>query len=168
MKKNILSVLILVLLIVNIALTGIMMFSVTSTNSKTAALVNNIAAAMNLELVTPGEEEEVVVSLSDTVNHDLAGGMTVPLSGGERQTYIMFEVSLLMNEKGDGYKEYGATIADYDSLIKDAISSVVSKYTEAECRNDFEAIKSEMLKSIQKLFQADFVYKIAISGVKYG
>ncbi len=168
MKKNILSVLILVLLVVNIVLTGIMMFSVTSTNGKTAALVNNIAAAMNLELVTPGQEEEIVVSLADTVNHDLVGGMTIPLSGGERQSYIMFDVSLLLNEKGEGYEAYGATIADYDSLIKDAISSVVSKYTEAECRNDFEAIKAEMLKSIQDLFQADFVYKIAISGVKYG
>lgn len=167
MKKNILSVLILALLVVNIALTGIMMFSVMSTNKKTATLIDNIATVMNLELTIPGEEK-VQVSLADTVTHDIAGEMTIPLSGGEKQTYIMFSVSLLMNVKGDGYKDYGETIGERESLIKDAITSVVSKYTEAECRNDFEAIKEEMLKSIQTLFQSDFIYKIAINGIKYG
>ncbi|MBQ7926040.1 MAG: flagellar basal body-associated FliL family protein [Lachnospiraceae bacterium] len=167
MRKNILSVLILALLVVNIALTGIMMFSVTSTNKKTAALIDNIATVMNLELTVPGEDE-VLVSLADTVTHDMVGEMTIPLSGGEKQSYIMFSVSLLMNVKGEGYKDYGETIGERESLIKDAITSVVSKYTEAECRNDFDAIKEEMLESIQKLFQSDFIYKIAINGIKYG
>lgn len=166
MKKNILSILILALLVVNIALTGIMMFSVMSTNGKTAALVNNIAAVMNLELTDPGAEPQI--SLADTVTHDLTGEMTIPLSGGDKQKYIMFSVSLLMNKKGEGYKDYGETIGDRESLIKDAISSVVSRYTEEECRNDFEAIKEEMLERIQELFQSDFIYKIAINGIKYG
>lgn len=168
MKKNILSVLILALLVVNIALTGIMMFGVMSTNKKTAALIDNIATVMNLEWTTPGEEQEVQISLADTATHDVTGELTIPLSGGEKQTYIMFSVSLLMNTKGDGYKDYGETIGERESLIKDAITSVVSKYTEAECRNDFDAIKQEMLESIQKLFQSDFIYKIAINGIKYG
>ena len=41
MKKNLMSVLILALLIVNIVLTVITMISVTSTNKKTAAVVNS-------------------------------------------------------------------------------------------------------------------------------
>lgn len=167
MKKNILSVLILALLVVNIALTGIMMFGVMSTNKKTAALIDNIMTVMNLELTIPGEPE-VQISLADTATHDVTGELTIPLSGGDKQTYIMFNVSLLMNTKGEGYKDYGETIGDRESLIKDAITSVVSKYTEAECRNDFEAIKEEMLESIQTLFQSDFIYKIAINGIKYG
>ena len=42
MKKNLISVIILALLIVNIVLTAIMMFSVTGASKKTAALVDNI------------------------------------------------------------------------------------------------------------------------------
>lgn len=49
MKKNLLSVLILVLMIVNIAMSAVMMISVTSTNQKTAALMDSIGTAMNLE-----------------------------------------------------------------------------------------------------------------------
>ena len=50
MKKNLISVIILALLIVNVVLTAIMMFSVTSASQKTAALVDNIASALDLEL----------------------------------------------------------------------------------------------------------------------
>ena len=67
MKKNLISVIILALLIVNIVLTAIMMFSVTGASKKTAALVDNIATALNLELAsgTEGGAEEVV-SMADT------------------------------------------------------------------------------------------------------
>ena len=50
MKKNLISIIILALLIVNIVLTAIMMFSVTTTNRKTAALVGDIASAISLDL----------------------------------------------------------------------------------------------------------------------
>ena len=65
MKKNLLSVLILVLMIVNIALSAVMMTNVISTNKKTAELMDSIGVAMNLELYTPGAGPEV--SLSDSV-----------------------------------------------------------------------------------------------------
>ena len=56
MKKNLMSVLILALLIVNIVLTVITMVSVTSTNKKTASVVNSIATVLNLELNTSGDD----------------------------------------------------------------------------------------------------------------
>ena len=48
MKKNLISVIILALLIVNIVLTAIMMFSVTGASKKTAALVDDIAMVLDL------------------------------------------------------------------------------------------------------------------------
>ena len=44
----------------------------------------------------------------------------------------------------------------------------VSAHTEDECREDMEGLKEEILKSVQDLFQSDFIYKVAISGVKFG
>ena len=72
MKKNLLSVLILVLLIVNIVLTTIMMISITGTNSKTAELVTSIATVMNLELYEPGGNAATEVSLADTEAYDMS------------------------------------------------------------------------------------------------
>ena len=50
MKKNLLSILILSLLVVNIVMTAIMLFSVIGTNKKTAAIVTDIAGILNLEM----------------------------------------------------------------------------------------------------------------------
>lgn len=66
MKKNLMTVLILALLIVNIVLTSVMLISIVGTNKKTAQLVDNITTAMNLELTVPGAESAANVSLTDT------------------------------------------------------------------------------------------------------
>ena len=172
MKKNLLTVLILALLIVNIVLTSVMMFSVIGTNNKTAELITNIATIMNLELTLPGEEEpEEVITLADTAVYDISNTMTIPLAvdtADERQRYIMFDISISMNTKHKDYGAYGETMLDRESLIKDAISSAVSQHTENECRNDMEGLKEDILESIQELFQSDFIYKVAISDVKFG
>ena len=84
MKKNLISVIMLALLIVNIVLTAIMMFSVAPASKKTSALVDNIATALNLELSsgTEGAAEEVV-SMADTETYSFAENMTIPLKKSE-------------------------------------------------------------------------------------
>lgn len=175
MKKNLLTVLILALLVVNIVLTCVLMFSVIGTNQKTAQLVSNIATVMNLELTVPGEEEpEEPISLADTAEHKLTNSMTIPLAseaadgGSSKERYIMFDVALMMNMTHEDYKTYGETIGDRESMIEDVITTVVTSHTETECRNDLEGIKEEILEQLQELFQSDFIYKIGITSVKFG
>ena len=171
MKKNLMTVLILALLVVNIVLTSVMLVSIVGTNKKTAQLVDNITTAMNLELTVPGDET-TNVALTDTEVYNIADSMTIPLKSeaGAKQDYIMFDVSLSINKKHKDYKTYGSsdTLASYENLIKDAITATVSAHTEDECREDMEGLKEEILKSVQDLFQSDFIYKVAISGVKFG
>lgn len=176
MKKNLLSVLILVLLIVNIALTSVMMISVTGTNKKTAELVTNIATVMNLELSVPGQEESAV-SLADTDTYDLPELM-IPLaasttnmedaSSKNKQAYIIFTLSLLQNKKHKDYSKLGGeNMSVRASLIKVAVTGVVGHHTLDECQNDMDNIREEILREIQNLFDSDFVYKIGISDIKY-
>ena len=180
MKKNLLSVLILVLLLVNIALTTVMMISVTGTNKKTADLVTSIATVLNLELYKPGEESASEVSLADTETYVMTE-MMIPLSAStiinedgstsvsSKQSYIMFTPSLLQNTGHEDYKTLGGAekMAAADSLVKDIINSVVGSHTLEECQNDFEGIRAEILKEIQKFCGSDRIYKVAISAVKY-
>lgn len=171
MKRNLLTVIILALLIVNIALTGVLMFSVMATNNKTAELVTNIATVMNLELTVPGQEEPAeVISIDDTAVYNLTNMMTIPLAkedASDKQRYIMFEISLSMNTKHEHYKKYSETLADREKLIEDAINSVVGVRTETEC-NDMDGLKEDILKAIREVFQSDFIYKVGISNVKFG
>lgn len=173
MKKNLLSVLILVLLIVNIALSAVMMISVVSTNKKTAALIDSVASVLHLELYSPGSGADV--PLTDVVSHDV-GTMTIGLAASvnadgttSKPVYIVFDLSLQMNSKHEDYATLGANISERDSLIKDAVTRVVGSHTEAECRADLDnGIRDEILRALQDLFQSKFIIKISISGVKFG
>ncbi|MBR1700982.1 MAG: flagellar basal body-associated FliL family protein [Lachnospiraceae bacterium] len=182
MKKNLLSVIILALLIVNIALTAVMMFNVTSTNKKVANLIGNIATVMNLELTTPGEaEQKPEISPADTEVYSVAGSMTLALapettvdSNGKsvtKQNYLMCNVSFSVNTKHEDYKTYGSAeaLANREALIKDAISSVVSKHTLSELQADpgMEGLKAEILQAVQGIYQSDFIYKVLVSDVKF-
>lgn len=177
MKKNLLSVLILALLVVNIAMNAIMMISILGTNSKTGDLVSSIATVMNLELYTPGGEViSHSVPLSQTATYSIGDRLMVQLrhsvdaegkpTGADMVTFYM---SLAMDTEHKDYGNLGSseTLAGLEIEIKDAVSSVIQNYTEQECREDFESIKEEVLYAIQQLFQSDFIYRVAISDVVY-
>ena len=142
------------------------------TNKKTAKLVGDIATVLNLELGTAGEEEKPEVSLADTEVYAIDGSMTILLKsepGATKSTYIVFDIALSLNKKHADYKKYGGeNFKSYDSMIKSAINDAVMQYTELECRNDMQAMKDDILKAIQEIFQSDFVYNISLSGVKFG
>lgn len=177
MKKNLLSVLILVLLIVNIALTAVMMISVTGTNKKTAELVTSITAALNIELYNPGGVAVTDVPISETDTYVMEE-MMIPLASSinedgtvsSKQNYIIFTPSLLQNTKHKDYKKMGGeeNMAAAASIIMDSINTVVGQYTLEECQQDFDRIRDEVLKEIQNKFGSNFIFRIAISGVKFG
>lgn len=171
MKKNLLAIIILALQMVTIALTAVMMISVTSTNNSTASLVKTIATVLNLEFGDDSEETgPATISLEDTEVWKVSETMTVPLKIGEsgKQVYMVCDISLKLNTKHDDYSKYSATLSDKESLIKDAIRTVISSHDEAFCRNNIEELKSEILKAIQDLYGSDFIYGVAIGEVKFG
>ena len=181
MNKNLLSILILVLLIVNIALTTVMMISVTGTNKKTGELVTSIATVLNLELYNPGGIPLADVPLSETETYTMAEIM-IPLKSSvvvnedgsigtsTKQSYIMFTTTLYQNTKHKDYKKFGGAekMAELESQIKVVITDVVRTYTLEECRDDFDIIEDEILTEIQKIFDSDLIFKIGFSGIKFG
>ncbi|MDR2045092.1 MAG: flagellar basal body-associated FliL family protein [Clostridium sp.] len=170
MKKNLLTVLILGLLIVNIVLTSIMVVSVVGTNGKTAALVNDISAALNLELTGPLETAGTGdVPLEDIAEYAIGGAMTIPLRSTDgKDHYILFNIAFMLNSKHEDYKTYNETeLAKKENMITDRINSVVTAHTLEECKENIEGLKAEILSSIQQLLQSDVVFKVAISEVKF-
>ncbi len=166
MKKNLISIIILALLIVNIVLTAVMMFSVTGTARKTSALVDNITTALNLELTASGEMEGNAVPMSDIATYDIAE-MTIELQHDEdgEQHYFVGSITLSMNTKDKDYKTYGEEMESRESLIKSEITDVISKYTAEDARNNQDTIKSEILERIQTMFDSEFVFSVAFSDI---
>ena len=110
MKKNMLSILILALLIVNVVLTAIMMFSVTGTAKRTSALIDDISAAINLDL-----ENQNVASAGMVISTDHSreyvpfiayGEKILPISLGTRKSFADIGATvcdlLSVDYRGDG------------------------------------------------------------------
>lgn len=170
MKKNLISIVILALLVVNIVLTAVMMFSVMSTNRKTAALVGTVAAAIDLDLGKEDEEEVKVVSMADTETYTIAN-MTIELKKDEgteeteeENHYAAISVTLSMDIKSKDYKKYG-DLSTREDLIKGEIFEVVGQHTMNEIKSDQQMIKDEILDRIQTLFDSDFIYDVTLSSI---
>lgn len=166
MKRNLLSVLILALLVVNIVLTGIMMFSVVGTSKKTAALVTDIATILQLEVGTADGEGKEDLNVDDIEMYNIADSMTIHLRTAEdgRDHYCIVSVALSMNKKNADYKKYSGKLADYESLIKGEVDQVIGNYTKEEAEANKEAIADEILTRIQDLFDSTFIVDVVFTG----
>lgn len=164
MKKNLVSIIILALLIVNIVLTSVMLFSVTGTMKKTASLIDGIAMALSLELgedISAGVETEAV-PMENVAVYQIADEMTIPLAIGAdgKDHFCMVSVSLSMNTKAEGYKDYGETVGEKEDLIKGEIVSAIGSYTIEEAKADTDAVRKDILLRIQRMYGYDFVYDV--------
>lgn len=171
MKKNLLSVVILALLVVNLILTGIMMFSCVSANKKTAALVNDIASVLDLELTGGGSntEEVAAVSVADTEIYNIADAMTVALRPSEdgKEHYCMCEVSFSMNKNHEDYETMSPMVATQESKIRSIIIGVIGGYTKEEAQANQKAIESAILEQVQQMFGSNFIYEAYFRDVKF-
>ena len=166
MKKNLLSIIILALLVVNIVLSAIMMISVSSATKKTASLVADIAAVIGLEIEgLPDSNLATSVPMSETEVYNITGELPIPLKTGEdgKSHFAMGTVSLSMNSAHEDYATYSETMAAKEGLIKDIIFSVMANYTMEEAKSNSATIKNEIIQEIQKLFGSDFIFAISYS-----
>ena len=171
MKKNLMSVVILALLVVNLILTGIMMFSCVSANKKTAALVNDIASVLDLELTGGGSntEEVAAVSVADTEIYNIADAMTVALRPSEdgKEHYCMCEVSFSMNKTHEDYETMSPMVAAQESKIRSSIIGLIGGYTKEEAQANQKAIESAILEQVQQMFGSNFIYEAYFRDVKF-
>lgn len=171
MKRNLLSIIILALVVVNLALTAIMMMNVSNASQKTGELVAAIASSLNLELSSGAEAGAIkeVVSMTDTEVYKIENQLTIPLKPGEdgKAHYCLTSVALSMNTKHDDYATYGATISSKESLITGEIVDVIKGYTWEEAQANTDLMREDILKRVQKMFESDFIYQITFSDILF-
>lgn len=168
MKRNLLSIIILALLVVNIVLSAIMMVTVSSASRKTAALVADISTIIGLEIngLPTLDVGAQTVTMADTAVYNITDEMTIPLKSGEDGTshYAVGNVSLSLNKTHDDYKTYNEeTLATSEGIIKDIIYSVMGNYTMDDARSNDAQIKAEILQKIQERFGSEVIYDVSFS-----
>ncbi len=165
MKKNLMSVLILALLVVNLVLTAITMISIVPAAKKSNALITDICAALKLELASGRNANLSNVPIEDLQSYTLGDTMTINLrnseDGGEH--YAVVAVVLSMDKSNDDYKKIGLEGIEaglYDSNIKSIINDVIRTYTYEELHNQPELAQNEILEKLQGFFDTNMIVDV--------
>ncbi len=167
MKKNIFSVIITALTVVNVVLTAILFFVMMPAFQKTNKLVTQVASILDLEIDPDDEEAEEDYTVSDIEYTDVAfeAQQTVNLGASasdKKDHYALFDgFTVGVNKKSDDYGDFKTeTIASYQSTITDIIRSVMQSKTNDTISE--ELIKKESLEQIREKFGTKCVVELTL------
>lgn len=159
MKKNLISVLILVLVLVDTILTALLLITVLPQSKKSNELITKVCAAIDLELESGETTDVSQVPIENQEVYDIADSMTINLKKAEDgvEHYAVLTVSLTLNTANEDYATYQPTLSTNESMIKSTINSIVSGYTYDEIREDQTAVQDAILEELQSMFGSDFI-----------
>lgn len=168
MKRNLLTIIILALGILNMVLTAVIVFAVVPTTMRTNTLISKVASTIDLELESPPANNPNKIDIADIEVYQIPEDMTINLmkdvndANDIKNHYALVSVSLSINTKSEDYKTLQPTIATNESSITEIITDEFSKYTVSTVTANKENIKAEILKKLQELFKSDFIISISV------
>ena len=162
MKKNLISVLILALVVVNFVLTALLLFTVLPETKKANELIVKVCSAIDLDLNSGQALGISNVSPEDTDIYQVNGGesMTINLKIGEdgKSHFAVLKTSLSLNKNSKNYKTYPLEVlATKDDLIRGYITDTVKNYTMEEFSSNTDAVEDEILNICKEQFGSDYV-----------
>lgn len=171
MKKNLVSIIILVLVLVDLILTALLTFTIIPQTKKSNQLIDQVCAAIDLEL-EGGPKDASEVPIEDIEVYNITDSFTVNLADSPdgKKYYAMFSVGLSINTQSEGYETYGGSegLAAKETIIRSEINTIVNSYTVDEFNAEgSKAVKEEILQAMQDMFGGkDFIVGVSFSSVK--
>ncbi len=168
MKKNMLTVIILALCLVNTILSALMVFVVVPTSQKTDKLISQVASVIHLEL-EGDTSSQIDIANIETYKIEEAKTMNLKTSENGKEHYaVMDYVSLSINKASEDYERLQPLLETQNSAIMDIVDSVMSKYTYEDAINNREQMKEELLDELKKHFGSlDFVIGISLGNLLF-
>lgn len=166
MKKNILTIIIMAIALVNTVLTALLIFTIVPSANRTNKLVDKVAAIVDLELESVKEEDQL--SVADITGFEIDEKLTINLvSTDDELHYAQLKVSLSMNSKDKDFEALNPKVQENVNAIKEIVTDVFSKYTleQAQKKENKDAIKKEVLTQIQDYFHSDFIIAVSFGNL---
>lgn len=161
MKKNLMTVIILALVFANFVLTALLLFTVYPQTQRANEMITRVCEAIDLELNSGAATGLSNLPIDQIETYDVAAGETITVNlkdGG----YAVVSVAISVNNESDTYNDSTTeSLSTKESIIKDCIIETVGNFTKDELNVSKDGVKSELLKTLQKMFGADFVVGIS-------
>ena len=169
MKKNLISVIILALVLTNLVLTALLIFSVLPQTKKANQLIEKVCKAIDLDLNSGAASGTTNIPVDKRESWLMNGGekLTVTLAKGDnnKQAYAVIVLSFTMNKDSEGYSKYGSeTLTKQDSDIKGAVNKILARYTIDDYQKYRDTkISEEILTYMQEIYGADFIVGVSFT-----
>ncbi len=171
MKKNLITVVILALVVVNLVLTAVLTITIVPETQKANELITKVCSAIDLDLQAGDTAGSLSIDVADMVDYAVGDeALTINLadSGDGTSHYAILSVTLSLDSTNDDYATYNSgDLSAYSSVIKNDIISVVSAHTIDEMRNNEDAVKEEILEDMQALFKSSFIVRVNFASATY-
>ena len=169
MKKNMLTVLVLILCIVNLTLSAYIVFTVVPNAQRTDTLITKILQIIDLELEspTPAEEDNQTYDIENIEKYTIdESKLTTNLAIGPdgKQHYAKIMASLTINNADADYAKLNPKVETMESDIVSIIKTNVSKYNNEELTKPEtkQEIKAQILADVQELFKSKFIVDVTV------
>ncbi len=168
MKKNMLTIIIMAMALINIVLSAVIIFVIVPTSNKTNKLVSKVAQIIDLELESPDSEKEQI-AVSDIETYQIQDKLTIRLkaNGDDKKHYAIVYASLSINKKHKDYEELNQYVAQKENEIKEIFTDEFSAYTIDNVDENKNLIKERILSRIQDLFKSDFIINVSFGNLLY-
>lgn len=171
MKKNIFSVIITALTVINVVLTAIMFFVMLPAFQKTNNLMSQVASVLNLELDADGDadsDEEYALKDLESVSVPFEDQQTLNLkigSDGQPHYAMLNGYTLSVYKKADDYKDVSKILTNNQAEITDIIRSVIQSHTSEDLSQD--EIQKESLEKIREHLDSKAVKKVILDNFMF-
>lgn len=169
MKKNILTVIILALALINVILTALIVFVVVPTSNKTNKLITQVASVINLEL--EGEKAEGQINVEDIdTSFKIEKSLTMNLKksdDGSEHFAMMDSISFSMDMTNKDYAKYKETLVGKEDIFTTMVSDVLVQYNKEQVYGNQDAIKEEVLKRIKEYYNSNFIIDISFGNFRF-
>ena len=161
MKKNILTIIIMAITLINTVLLAVLIFAIVPTANKTMKLIDQVNSIVDLELESPGGKKEEV-ALSDIATYNIPDKLTINLKSDDGEShYAVLKVSISMNSKNEQYTTLSSKIQENELAIKEIVSDEFGKYTKDEVKPNKDIIKDKIIIRLQEYFKSDFIINVS-------
>lgn len=163
MKKNLITVIILALCIVNLILNVVIVFVCMPSAKKTNNLITQIASVLNLEL---SSDEQPAVKLEDIGTYNVEA-QVVNLKDDDSgdKHYVQVGLTLELDMSSDDYETLNTVLQGAEGPVFDEVRNVIQEYTYDEVTDSAtqEKIKKQILTNLQKKYATQCIYRVSFS-----
>lgn len=165
MKKNLITVIILAICIINLVFNILLVFVFMPSTTKTNKLITDIAQILDLEIAAQEAERagEIDVSELDTVQLEQGSPINLKDDGTGVTHALQYGIAINFDKTAADYKKISEAIKTSNAMVFDISRDVIGGHTYAEVTDvkQQDIIKQEILQKLKETYNTECIYSVS-------